>query len=182
MLELRATGGRAAATVLLVVAPPVLAAELVPARLLQAQYVVLGYDLGDRFLTASDAVTQPDRVTPEDRRALSEVRDQIEKWGRYVVQPRPGHPSELFVAVRVGRRTTSGVNIGRPSDRPSETGAGVELSSGGGDILSVYESSNDGHGFGVLLWRGQRRNGFSGPSPTLVEQLKTDVESAVRKP
>jgi hypothetical protein len=181
MRERMATRGPAAATLILIAAPAVLAAEPVPALVLQARYVVLGYDLGDRFLSESDAIGQPDRVTPEDRKALSEVRDQIEKWDRYVIMRVPGGPSELLIAVRSGRRASGGVRIGRPGDRPSESGAGVQFSSGGGeDMLSVYETSSGGRG--VPLWRGQRRDGFSGPSPTLVEAFKTDVESAARKP
>jgi hypothetical protein len=180
MRELPASRGLAAAALVLIAAPAVLAAEPVPALVLQARYVILGYDLGDRFLSESDAIGQPDRVTPEDRKALSEVRDLIEKWDRYVINRRPEGLAELLIAVRAGRRTSAGVRIGRPGDRPTESGAGFELSSGGGDMLSVYESSSGGRG--VPLWRGQRQDGFSGPSPTLVEQFKTDVESAARKP
>lgn len=179
MRELMAIRGPGAATLVLIVAPTVLAAERVPARVLQARYVVLGYDLGDRFLSESEAIGQPDRVTPEDRKALNEVRDLIEKWDRYVITRRPGGPAELLIAVRAGRRISGGVRIGRRDDRPNASGAALELSSGG-DVLSVYEGSSGGRG--VPLWRAQRLDGFSGPSPTLVEQFKTDVDSAVRKP
>ena len=179
MRELMGTRGAAAATLVLMLAPALLAAERVPALVLQARYVVLGYDLGDRFLTESEAIGQPDRVTPEDRKALSEVRALIEKWDRYIIMRRPGGTAELLITVRTGRRVSSGVRIGRPDDRGSMSGAGVELSSGG-DMLSVYEGSR---GFGgVPLWRAQRVDGFNGPSPTLAEEFKTDVESAVRKP
>jgi hypothetical protein len=47
-------------------------------------------------------------------------------------------------------------------------------------MLSVYEGSSGGRG--VPLWRAQRLEGFSGPSPTLVEQFKAAVDSAVGKP
>ena len=181
MRERVATRGRAVAILLLIAAPAVLAAERVPARVLQARYVALGYDLGDRFLSASDAIGNPDRITPEDRRALDAVRDLIEQWDRYVVTPRPDS-AELLIAVRVGRRMqASGVRIGGRGDRTGPSGGGyaVELSSRG-DMLSVYERS--GGGLGALLWRAQRLDGFNGPAPTLADQFKAAVEDAARKP
>ena len=183
MRERLATRGLAAAILVVLVAPAVFAAERVPAIVLHARYVVLGYDLGDRFLSASDAIGQSDRVTPEDRQALNQVREQIEKWDRYEITPRLNGQAELLIAVRTGRRVSTGVQIGGVGDRTKSSGGAIELSSGGGgngDMLSVYEPSSGGRG--VPLWRGQRRDGFSGPSPTLVEEFKTDVENAARKP
>lgn len=172
------------AAALFLVAPAVVAgADRLPARVLQARYVALGYDLGDRFLSESEAIGDPDRVTPEDRKALQAVRDLIEKWDRYVITPRPG-PAELLIAVRAGRRAMAGGGVrigGGRGTRPGPSGGSyaVELSSRG-DVLSVYEGSTGG--LGVPLWRGQRMDGFSGPSPTLVEQFKADVEGAAKKP
>ena len=60
----------AALGLLLLVTPTVLAGQRVDGRLLQAQSVALGYDLGDRFLSERDAISQTDRVTPEDRLTL----------------------------------------------------------------------------------------------------------------
>jgi hypothetical protein len=170
------------AALFLVVNGVVLSADRMPALVLQAQYVALGYDLGDRFLSESDAIGDPDRVTPEDRKALREVRDLLEKWDRYVVTRRPGD-AQLLIAVRAGRRGRVGgsVYIGGGGTRPGPLGgsSAFELSSRG-DVLSVYEGS--GGGLGVPLWRGQRRDGFSGPSPTLIEQFRTEVEGAAKKP
>ena len=181
MREPHGTHGLAVVALLLIVAPAVLAGERVPAQVLQARYVALGYDLGDRFLSEAEAIGQADRIMPEDRKALNEVRDLIEKWDRYVIVPRPGS-AELLIAVRAGRRMqASGARIGGLGERPGRSGAGygVELSSRG-DMLSVYEGSTGG--LGAPLWRVQRAGGFSGPSPTLVEEFKADVEGAVRKP
>ena len=61
----------------------------VPARLTQARYIALAYDLGDVMLSEAEAVSKPARVLPEDREALNGVRDLIEKWGRYVITIRP---------------------------------------------------------------------------------------------
>jgi hypothetical protein len=160
----------------------VVSADRMDARVLQAQYVALGYDLGDRFLSESDAIGDADRVTPEDRKALRDVREVLEKWDRYVVTTRPGH-AQLLIAVRAGRRGRVGgsVYVGGGGTRPGPVGgsSGVELSSRG-DVLSVYEASRGG--LGTPLWRGQRRDGFSGPSPTLIEQFEAEVEGAAKKP
>jgi hypothetical protein len=168
-----------AAALLLMAAPTLFAASHVPTRLLQARYVVLGYDLGDRFLSESDAIGHTDRISPEDRRALDAVRDLVEKWDRYVITPRLAS-AQLVIAVRAGRRMQAGIRMGRPGDRPNTSGVGIELSSNE-DMLSVYDGASEA-GFGTLLWRGQRADGFRTPSPALVEQFKTDVEAAGRKP
>ena len=153
----------------------------VPARLAQARYVALGYDLGDRFLSESEAIADPD-VLPEDRRALAEIRDQIEKWNRYVITPRPGQ-AELLIAIRRGRRVTGGfgVPIGGPGRATGTTRRSlrIELSSPD-DMLSVYEPG--GGVFGKLLWREQRPGGLSSSSASLFEDLRSAVDGLSKQP
>jgi hypothetical protein len=149
------------------------------ARLAQAQYVALGYDQGDRFLADSEAIADPD-VLPEDRKALAEIRDQIEKWNRYVITRRPAQ-AELFIAVRTGRRASGTVRVpagGRASGR-TERSLRVEVSSPD-DMLSVYESGSAMPG--TLLWRGQRPGGLSGSSPSLFEEFRSAVEGLPKQP
>ena len=161
------------------------AAELVPARLAQAQYVVLGYDLGDRFMSASDAIGDP-QILPEDRKALSDLSDQLEKWKRYVITRRAAD-AELFIAVRTGRRASSTVR--GPAAGPGRTSGttrsvGLELSSAD-DMLSVYEAGGGMSGRGIsarLLWRAQRPRGLSGSSPSLFEEFQSAVESLGKQP
>jgi hypothetical protein len=168
----------------LLMAPGLLAGQgRVPARLAQARYVALAYDLGDSMLSETEALAKPARVLPEDREALNSLRNLIEKWGRYVITTRPAQ-AELLVAVRTGRRVSAeaGVRIGgrRQGTGATASGAttgssyGVEASSGD-DMLSVYEG-------GVLLWREQRPGGLSRSSPTLFEDFKADVEKAAKHP
>ena len=168
----------AAVGFLLLVAAPALAGQRVPARVLHARYVALGYDLGDRFLSETDAIGPADRLTSEDRQAMQAVRQMIQKWDRYVITRRPGD-AELVIALRVGRRMQAGtvqpVGRGEPAGR-SSSGYGIELSSRD-DMLSVYDRSPNG-GLGTLLWRAQRAGGLSGATPELVEQLKADVNAA----
>jgi hypothetical protein len=153
----------------------------VPARLAQARYIALAYDLGDVILSESEALAKPGRVLPEDREALINIRNLIEKWGRYVITVRPAQ-AELLVAVRTGRRASidaavriGGRNQGSPPTASAATGASYRAeASSGDDMLSVYEVS--GGGGGTLLWREQRTGGLSGPSPTLLDDFKADVE------
>jgi len=157
----------------------------VPARLAQARYVALAYDLGDSLLSESEAMAKPARVLPEDREALNSVRSLIEKWGRYVITTRPAQ-AELIVAVRTGRRVSAeaGVRIGGPRQGTGATGSGATTGSSYGvegssaeDMLSVYEGSG-----GPLLWREQRPGGLSRSSPTLFDDFKADVEKAAKHP
>jgi hypothetical protein len=152
----------------------------VPARLAQARYVALAYDLGDVMLSETEALAKPERVVPEDREALNDLRNRIEKWGRYVITVHPAE-AELMIAVRTGRRAsvTAGVSIGgrRQGSAPTAsvpTGSSyrAEVSSAD-DMLSVYDGSRTG---GALLWREQRPGGLSGSPPTLFDEFKADVE------
>jgi hypothetical protein len=178
MRETMRPRGATVAALLLLVAAAVFASPPVPARVLAAQYVALGFDLGDRFLSASEAIGHPDRVTSEDRKALEAVREGLEKWDRYVIESHPAH-AEILIVVRVGRRMRARIgDLGGPP-ASSERGGGVELSSQG-DMLSVYEAG--GGPSPALLWRAQRVDGFSGPAPALLEQFKAEVEASARKP
>lgn len=156
------------------------APSVLPARVLQARYIALGYDLGDSFLSEREALLQPGRVMPDDQRALRAVRDLLEKWNRYVITSRP-EQADLFLAVRAGRRGSFGIGVrtGGQGEASGATGVSsrVEVSSPD-DMLSVYEAA----GGRIPLWRGQRPDGFSGTSPKLFEEFKADVERAAPQP
>ena len=154
--------------------------KLVPTRLAQARYVVLGYDMGDRFLSDSDAIADPD-VTPEDRKALAEIRDQIEKWNRYVITRRTSQ-AELLIVVRVGRRASGTFRApgGGPGQASGTTSSARAEISSSDDMLSVYEPGSGT--FGRLLWREQRRGGLSGSSPALFEEFRAAVEDLPKQP
>jgi len=63
--------------------------DIVPARLGQARYVILGYDVGDRVITELEAASHPE-ILREDREALRVLRNALEDWKRYVVVDKPG--------------------------------------------------------------------------------------------
>lgn len=159
--------------------------DKVPARLAQARYVALAYDLGDSMLSETEALKKPARVLPEDREALHSVRNMIEKWGRYVITVNPGQ-AELLIAVRAGRRASAEASVRVGGRRPESGAVGSGSTSGSSyrgeassadDMLSVY----DGPG-GPLLWREQRPGGLSGSSPGLFEDFKADVERTAKHP
>jgi hypothetical protein len=172
---------RAGLSVLLVVTPGLFAAGKVPVEIARARYVALGYDTGDRFLSETEALSQPDKVLPEDQKALSAIRDQLESWDKYVITVRP-EQAEILFAVRAGRRAvvTGGVPLrGGPAGAPAGGGGsfgGAQISSPG-DMLTIYEARQGRPG--TQLWREKHAAGF--PS-RLFEQFKADVERSVKKP
>lgn len=151
-----------------------------PARLGQARYVALGYDMGDRFLADTDAVANPE-VLPEDRRALNVIYDRIQEWGRYTLTVRP-EQAELLIAVRTGRRAVAGggapVGSGSgPAGRAAPT-FGYEVSSTA-DMLSIFEAA--GGRPGTLLWREALAGGLASSRPRLFESLKSAVDALPKK-
>lgn len=149
----------------------------VPTRVVQARSVALGYDLGDRFLSESAAVADPD-VLAEERRALQAIRDEIRRWGKYAVKEQPGE-ADLLIAVRLGRPENlsagmgdSGV-LGGPGGmrRGSSYGGGVSSSD---DMLAVYDCA-EGR-VGKRLWRERKAGGLGGQPPLLFAQFRADVE------
>lgn len=181
----RIVGAVAAALLLSCLVPARAAAgkKVVPARIAQARYVALGYDLGDRFMSETAAISNPD-VLPEERRALQAIADDIRRWGKYVVTVRP-EDAELLIAVRVGRRASFGAGVGTGARSPagglegvgmvSSTVGRAEISSKE-DMLTVYDTA--GGRVGAQLWRAQRSGGLSGEPPLLYQQLRADVERA----
>ena len=160
----------------------------VPALLTRAQYVALGYDLGDGFVTAEDIAGVAGSTLTDERRVLDAIRKDLDKWGRYVVVPRAAD-AEILMVIRIGRR--AGLEIGstgadgRARSRgetgggPRPTTYGAQLSSNE-DRLAVYEAA---HGRpGMELWSAASASGLAGSPPSLYKSFREDVERATRKP
>jgi hypothetical protein len=152
--------------------------DTLPAVFNHATYVYVEATGGQEF----DA-----RLNPNDRQAITDVREALYVWKRYVVTAKREQADLIFV-VRTGRLAEArvGVQVGpggqgipnRPANGPT-AGNGV---SGGGevgppdDLLEVYvPNPNDARG--VLVWRGMLADGLSAPELTLFKQLKDQVES-----
>jgi len=152
----------------------------VPAEVLQARYVALGYDRGSGFLSETEVARSAEDALPQEREALDAIRQQIEEWGKYVITLRP-QDAQLLIAVRAGRlvsvggRTPIGGRPGQPGAAAPTTGGGVEVSSPD-DMLEIF----DAHG-GRLLWRAMGKGGLSGDPPALFSQFRTSVESGPKK-
>ena len=166
-----------------VVSPQILVAgpPIVPERLIVAQYVALGIDLGDRIIAAEELIGEAWRATPREREALAEIRQRLEGWERYVVVNRRAQ-AELLLVVREGRRGSIGgsVRIGvglggapAPDGGGGQRGYGSAFSSRD-DMLAVYDT---GGSPSTPLWRMQEADGLSGKI-SLFETFRADVERA----
>ena len=162
-------------TLLAVMTPVAHAKGKVPVRLAQARYVALGYDTPKGFVSEQEALTSA-YVLPEERYLLEAIREQIEKWGQYVVVERR-KDAELLIGVRLARLATVGgggiIGSGN-AGRTSGSIVGGEISSPY-DLFTVYESS------GAILWRAQRKGALSGVPPVAFGEFRADFERVAKK-
>jgi len=152
-----------------------------PVPLREARFVVIGLEVDDRILTGTEVHSHP-AVTPADRRALEDVRAAIEKWGRYVVVDSP-RQADLILAIRTGRIVTVSAGVSFPPGRghPVVARGAVGLAaSSPHDAITVFEVLSEARG--PMWWTRQRRDGLTGPSPALVEDLRAAVEGTPRRP
>jgi hypothetical protein len=160
-----------------------------PALLERARYVALGYDLGDGFVSADRIALVSAGTLEDERRAIQAIREDLEKWGRYIVTDRP-EQADILIAVRVGRRGGLAVGSGESSRGLSrgETGGsrvvsnqtiGAQLSSND-DRVDVYEAASGRPG--IRLWSGAEVGGMAGSPPRLYKSFREEVEAAAKKP
>lgn len=156
---------------------------VVPERLVHAQYLALGYDLGDRVVAAEALLGSSWRATPREREALEEIRNRLEGWGQYVVVDRLAH-AELLLVVRQGQRASAVGGVGGVSGVGSRggPGGGVQPAYGGSlsspdDMIAVYDTSGSPS---TPLWRMLASDGLSGELP-LFEAFRADVERALAR-
>lgn len=163
---------------------PILSTEV-----LHASYVALGYETAQGFVGESDEEAFISaKILEQDRIALSNVRNALQQWKRYVIVIEP-HDAEMLIAVRSGRIASvdGGVRIGNiPVGVPPVAGRGTTVGPvyGGeagppNDYLAIYRS-DDGHE-GPNLWRQTEEEGLVGKNPPLFENFKKDVEALAKK-
>ena len=164
-----------------------------PALLERAQYVALGYDLGDGFVSADRIAAVASGTLEDERRAIEAIRRDLEKWNRFVVTDRP-EQADILIMVRVGRRASLEVGGGAGSG-PSSQGVsrgesggsrvvssrtiGGQLSSND-DRVDVYEAVSGRPG--IRLWSGAEVGGMAGSPPRLYKSFREEVEAATKKP
>ncbi len=148
------------------------------ARLAQVTYVGLGYDTGRGFVSELD---NPVDVLPEERLALNAIREDIERWGKYIIVTRPSQ-AELLIAVRKGRLLTVGPAVGTGRGGLQQPGGVATRDSWGvgaalstpEDMLEVFDA--DRGRVGAQLWRGIEKGGLNGNPPPLFAAFRADVE------
>lgn len=166
---------RAFSLLLLLLATAVAAKDKppMPAIVTNATYVLVTTYDGDVF--------NPN-VTPEDRQAVGDVQEAMQKWGRYKLVYKL-EQAELILVVRTGRtlQVKGGVEVG---SRTGPQGSGRAIGAEAGDpldTLSVYIASQGIDS--APLWRGRSVDGFSPPDMKLVKEFQSKVEAAaVKKP
>ena len=139
---------------------------ILPGIIGQARYVeVTTYD-GD--------VYRPE-VSQEDRQAVLDVQDALEKWGRYRLVY-DSNKAELLFVVRKGRAVEARgrVQIGTDSGQTLGGRVGDPL-----DTLEVYEASSGIHG--NPLWKARAADGLTAPELSLVKQFRAKVEASEKK-
>lgn len=161
---------------------------VLPKQLLHANFVALGYETGHGFVSETDEEAFLDaKIVREDREALSNVRDALGKWKRYIIVIDP-HQAELLIAVRSGRLASvdGGVRTGNAPVGGPAMGRGATIGPVFGaeagppnDYLAIYQADNGQEG--PKLWRKSEEDGLVGKDPTLFESFKTDVEALAKK-
>ena len=132
-------------------------------------------------------------LDPDDRKAILNVQDGIQDWGRYTLS-RSRRDADLILVVykgRVVRDPPSSAAPGSlhlpvghsPIQDPSDASqSGTNTSSPDGqtqekDQLWVYTIESDGKLKGPI-WRSELERGLNGPSVLLLRRLKDEVEKA----
>src|SRR5689334_16628121 len=125
--------------------------------------------------TYSGDVFSPD-VTPDDRHAVQNVQDKIQKWGRYKLVYNRGE-ADLILVVRTGRlaEVKGGVKVGTHGSGKS---IGGEVGQPQG-TLEVYLASEGING--PAMWRGPAPGGLKAPEMQMVRELRSKVEASEKK-
>lgn len=164
-------------------------APSIPALVLQARYVALGYETAEGFIAETDFRSFASaNVMPEDRQAIANIYDAVSKWKRYTITINPAD-ADLLIAVRTGRVVsgTGGIRVGAGGIDPT-TGRRTSTSIGPvfgaevgppGDYLAVYQADDGKEA--ARLWVGTQHDGLVGKNPPLFKNFKDEVEAAAKK-
>jgi len=123
------------------------------------------------------------QMMPDDRKAIADVQNAIQKWGRYALAYER-KDADLILLVRKGRyaEALAGVRIHAGSESPNPS-AGPAMTGDAGDpqdMVAVYDAAQ-----GIdssPLWRGRATDGLKPPEMSLVNQLRVKVEASEKKP
>ena len=164
-------------------------APAIPALVLHAQYVALGYETASGFVAETEfaPIPQPG-VQPDDRQVLGNIHEALSRWKRYTVTIVP-EEADLLIAVRTGRTASVGggihIDSGRidpASGRRTGPGIGPAIGAEAGpdeDYLAVYQADKGREA--ARLWVRTEENGLLGRNPRLFQTFKDEVDSAAKK-
>ena len=125
--------------------------------------------------TYSGDVFSPN-VSPDDRHAVQNVQNAIQKWGRYKLVYKPSE-ADLILVVRTGR-------LAEVKGR-AQVGTHGSAESIGGEVgdpqdkLEIYMASRGING--PPLWRGRAPGGLKAPEMQLVREFRSKVEAPEKK-
>lgn len=152
------------------------------AMLTSAQFVFVEPYLGP----AAEGSIYDAKVTPEDRDAVTNVLDSLQKWGYYKVAMRRNQ-ADLVIFVRTGRASHSysdvHVQTGRTDpSAPSPSGTGVGGREGveagpDEDMFWVYWRTGDR--LNGPIWQQNLKDGLNAPKLTLFQNFKDAVTALV---
>ena len=124
-------------------------------------------------------------VSHEDRQAVTDVTNAIEKWGQYKLA---AHRSEadLVISVRKGRvaSTYSGGHVSihpsPPGGHPTTEGGPITGRETGPkqDLLLVFALNPDGKLAGPY-WKNAQDHGLETPNLSLFQQFRKDISEAI---
>lgn len=161
----------------------------IPALVLQARYVALGYETAEGFIAEMDFRSfASTKIEPTDRQAISNIYDALSRWKRYTITINPAD-ADMLIAVRSGRLAagTGGVRVGTggvdpTTGRRTSTSIGPVFGAEVGppdDYLAVYQA-DDGRE-AARLWVATQHDGLVGKNPPLFKNFKDEVEAAAKK-
>jgi len=164
--------------VLLLAAPTLTAKQKVeiPDVITAATYVMVTTYDGDVFSP---------NVLPEDRKAVAEVQQEIEKWGRYKLVYTANQP-DLILVVRTGRWLEARAGFEKPTSigpGAAPAGSGHSIGAEVGDpqdTLEVFVAPANIK-TATPMWRGRAVDGLKAPELRLVNEFREKVEAAARK-
>ena len=161
---------------------------VLPAQVLHARYVALGFETPQGFLGEWEVASFTSmRILPEDRTALGNVHDALAEWKRYMITINPKE-AEMLIAIRSGRLASAngGVRVGGipgvPGSGPTSGGFGPVFGGEVGppnDYFAVYQADHGQEG--PRLWRESEQDGLVGPEPPLFQSFKDDVEALAKR-
>jgi hypothetical protein len=149
--------------------------QVFPKLIVNARYVMVTTSFGD---FPSDT-----RIMPGDRRAMADVQEAIQKWGRYSLAYSP-QDAELIIVVRKGRiaEALAGVHVHGGTGQPDPS---IEPQVNGDagdpqDMVMIYDASLGTDS--PPLWRSREKGGLEPPQMKLLEKLRSDVDAAAKQP